>query len=244
MRRARTPEEICAAQSLRYRVFVEECGATVPPSDHAAGLERDRFDAFADHWLLLDRKSQQVIGTQRTLDRAQAARAGGFYSAQEFDLAPLMNSDRQLLELGRSCMDPVHRGGAGVFLLWSALAQHVTDTGIDTLFGVASFPGTDENSVTEPLSYLKSSHLAPADLRVRAHASSFLGMNAASGVGIDRQRAVVGLPSLIKAYLRFGGVVGEGAFIDHAFNTIDICLILDTAKLSDRKARFLGHAQR
>ena len=44
---------------------------------------------------------------------------------------------------------------------------------------------------------------------------------------LDRPAAVRQMPALIKAYLRLGGTVGEGAFVDHAFNTVDICLILE-----------------
>jgi putative hemolysin len=44
------------------------------------------------------------------------------------------------------------------------------------------------------------------------------------------------VPALIKAYLRLGGTVGDGAFIDHAFNTIDVCLLLDTEKMNARQA--------
>ena len=49
---------------------------------------------------------------------------------------------------------------------------------------------------------------------------------------IDRRVAMVQVPALIKAYLRLGGVVGDGAFVDHAFNTTDICLIMDTARMN------------
>jgi putative hemolysin len=42
------------------------------------------------------------------------------------------------------------------------------------------------------------------------------------------------VPALIKAYLRLGGSVGDGAYIDHDFRTTDVCLIMDTARLSDR----------
>ena len=41
---------------------------------------------------------------------------------------------------------------------------------------------------------------------------------------------MAGTPALIKAYLRLGGFVGEGAWIDHAFNTTDVCLVMDTAQ--------------
>ena len=54
---------------------------------------------------------------------------------------------------------------------------------------------------------------------------------------LDRRDAMRQVPSLIKAYLRLGGFVGEGAFIDHAFNTTDVCLILDTASMNQRQAR-------
>jgi lyso-ornithine lipid O-acyltransferase len=41
-------------------------------------------------------------------------------------------------------------------------------------------------------------------------------------------------PALIKAYLRLGGFVGDGAFIDHEFNTTDVCLVMDTGQMSAR----------
>jgi len=49
---------------------------------------------------------------------------------------------------------------------------------------------------------------------------------------LDRRAAMLQVPPLIKAYLRLGGHVGEGAYVDHAFNTTDVCLIMDTARLS------------
>jgi putative hemolysin len=51
-------------------------------------------------------------------------------------------------------------------------------------------------------------------------------------------------PALIKAYLRLGGVVGQGAYVDHAFNTTDICLILDTVKMNARAAALYGAGDR
>ena len=43
---------------------------------------------------------------------------------------------------------------------------------------------------------------------------------------------MLAVPQLIKAYLRLGGVVGDGAFVDHTFNTTDVCLVMDAARLS------------
>ena len=52
---------------------------------------------------------------------------------------------------------------------------------------------------------------------------------------IDRRRAMLAVPALIKAYLRLGGCVGEGAYVDHAFNTTDVCLVMDTARMTERQ---------
>jgi putative hemolysin len=55
---------------------------------------------------------------------------------------------------------------------------------------------------------------------------------------IDRRAAMKAMPSLIKAYLRLGGFVGEGAWIDRAFNTTDVCLLMDTGRMSDKHRDF------
>ena len=57
-------------------------------------------------------------------------------------------------------------------------------------------------------------------------------MNLIAEADIDRRAAMLQVPALIKAYLRLGGYVGDGAFVDHAFNTTDICLIMDTERLN------------
>jgi len=52
---------------------------------------------------------------------------------------------------------------------------------------------------------------------------------------IDRRAAMLAMPALIKAYLRLGGYIGEGAFVDFAFKTVDVCLILDRDSISTRQ---------
>ena len=120
-------------------------------------------------------------------------------------------------------------------VLWSALAQYIAAHEIEVLFGVASFHGTDVGAVSQPLALLHHRHLAPPELRVRAQ--TYQTMNLCAAGDLDRKVATRAIPSLIKAYLRLGGVVGDGTFIDHAFNTIDVCLLLDIARMNDRQRR-------
>jgi putative hemolysin len=49
------------------------------------------------------------------------------------------------------------------------------------------------------------------------------------------------LPPLIKGYLRLGGLVGEGAVIDHHFNTTDVCIIVVTDRVTEK---YFNHYQR
>lgn len=234
---AETDAETRAAQALRYDVFVRELGGSGGMVDHAAGLERDRFDPFAEHLIATDTDTGRVIGVYRLLRDDMAARAGGFYSETEYDLTVLKQSGRRLLELGRSCLHRDYRGGSAMLCLWSALAEYVARHRIDILFGVASFHGTDPAAQAQSLSMLHHGYLAPPDLRVRARPDHFQPMDLIAPDCLDRRRAAVQTPALIKAYLRLGGYVGEGAFIDRAFNTIDVCLLLDTARMTDRQRR-------
>ncbi len=55
---------------------------------------------------------------------------------------------------------------------------------------------------------------------------------------LDRRAAMAATPALIKAYLRLGGYVGDGAWVDHAFNTTDVCLVMDTVRMSERHRDF------
>ena len=241
LRLAQNARDLRAAQRLRYRVFVQELGGGGPMVDHAAMLERDAFDPHFDHLLLIDRHGDpdlltDVVGVYRLLPPSGRAAMGRYYSEDEFDLTPLTASGRRLLELGRSCVHPDHRGGAAMLLLWNAVADYVLERGIEVMFGAASFHGTDAAALAEPLSHLYQNHLAPAGLRVRAKAAQRQEMNLIAAP--DRRAALAATPPLIRAYLRLGGYVGDGAWVDRAFNTTDVCLVMDTATMSARHRDF------
>lgn len=231
-----TPAELRAAQRLRYDVFVDELGGGGDLVDHDQKIEQDRFDPFFDHMILTPKDCEDVIGVYRLLRSDHAQAAGGFYSEGEYNLSLLKSSGRRLLELGRSCLHPSYRGGMAMHALWGGLADYIAEHKIEILFGVASFHGTNPQKLAEPLSLLHHRYRAPTPLRVKAHPTAFQNMNLIAENDLDRAAAMVQVPSLIKGYLRLGGVVGEGAFVDHTFNTTDVCLIMDTAQINAGRA--------
>lgn len=235
--------DLLAAQRLRYRVFVEELGGDGVLVDHAERLERDEFDPVVDHLVLVDnRRSRQdldhVVGVYRLLPGDRAEAFGRFYCDSEYDLTTLRAAGRSLLELGRSCVDPAFRGGSGMFLMWNALAEYVLSRKIQILFGVASFHGLDAQALAQPLSWLHHNHLAPPSLRPRARPEGFQAMDLIPAEALDRRAAMTGMPALIKAYLRLGGLVGEGAYLDRPFNTTDVFLMVDTSAMSEKHRKF------
>src|SRR5216683_299299 len=225
VRLAETADEVDAAQALRYRVFYEEMGAK--PDEEARSSRRDR-----------DR-----VGTYRLLRRSVAERQGGFYTATEFDIAPLLAVPGELLELGRSCVEAAYRTRPTMQLLWRGIGEYCFRHDIKLMFGCASLPGTDTRELTPALAYLHHYHLAPPSLRARALPERYVAMDLLTLDEIDTEAAVAqiakratisALPPLIKGYLRLGALIGEGAVVDHQFGTTDVCIIVVTDRITDK----------
>ncbi|MEC9346439.1 MAG: GNAT family N-acyltransferase [Pseudomonadota bacterium] len=234
----RDRDTIRAAQALRYRVFYEEMGARPDPVARRLRLDMDRYDDICDHLIVVDRhlpESEQLVGSYRLLRGTVARDTGGFYSASEFDLAPLMDRPMEdLLELGRSCVAATHRSKATIQLLWRGIAAYLAEHNLTTLFGCASFQGRDPKAFAESLAYLHHFHPAGAAMNVRALPERYVDMNLVEKDSIDARRVWKAMPPLIKAYLRLGGVIGDGAVIDDQFGTIDVFVMVSMDRVGSR----------
>ena len=243
-RLARDEDDILAAQALRYRVFYDEMKAK--PDAEAARLRRDidPFDSACEHLLVCDTDRGQgadsIIATYRLLRGDNARKLGRFYSAGEYDISPLMDYSGEVLELGRSCVDQDYRGRPTMQLLWAAIAQFVFHYDISLMFGCASLHGVEPESLALPLSYLHHFHLAPADMRPVALPDLHDDMDFLPVDEIDKKAALTALPPLLKGYLRLGGFVGDGAVVDHQFNTTDVCIVVKTDQVTGKYYRHYG----
>lgn len=249
VRLAETDAEMEQAQRLRYRVFYEEMSAIPSPTMREAGRDFDQFDEFCDHILVLDRERLDddgqpvVVGTYRLMRDVDAKRAGGFYTASEYDITPMltgMPEGTKLLELGRSCVLKDYRARpATMQLLWRGVMAYITRFSIDVMFGCASFAGTDPKALALPLSYLHHFHRAPEEIRVRAVPSQYVEMNLMPKEAIDPKEALRALPPLLKGYVRAGAGIGDGAVIDRQFHTTDVFIYFPVSKIDARyRSRF------
>jgi putative hemolysin len=223
---ARTPGDILEAQRLRYRVFAGEMGANLP--SRTAGVDHDVFDPFCEHLVVRDTQRGEVVGTYRILS-PENAREVGYYSETEFDLTRLQHLRSRLVEIGRSCVHPDYRTGATITLLWSGLAQYMTDRGYDYLMGCASVSMADGGHAAASLYNRLSDHLGPMEYRVFPRCPLPLAAL--------RNDLPTATPPLIKGYLRAGAwICGEPAW-DPDFNTADLPILLPMAKVSNLYAK-------
>ncbi len=237
----RHDDELKAAQALRWRVFVEEMGASIsPPRGTPPQLDADLFDPFCEHLVVrtvvAGDEPARVVGTYRVLTPEAARRVGGLYSETEFDLLALAPLRGSMAELGRSCIDPHWRQGGVIMMLWAALAVFLQRNGLSRVVGCASVPMRDGGHLAASLWHqMKQTHLAPIQLQVRPRC--------ALPVARLRSDLAVEPPALIKGYLKCGATVLGPPAWDPAFNTADFPLMLDLCDLpAAYRRRFLNAA--
>jgi len=225
---ARNEAELQEAQRIRFQVFAEEMGASLPSA--AEGLDRDRFDAYCEHLLVRDSEDNKVVGTYRIMPPDQAIAAGGYYSETEFDMSRLAALRGSMVEVGRSCVHSDYRDGGTITQLWGGLADYISNNGYEYVVGCASISMADGGHYAASVfNKLYKLYAAPAEYRVVPHHPLPL---AELNTNLD---AII--PPLIKGYLRLGAyIAGEPAW-DKEFNTADVFILLPVSRMNPKYAR-------
>ena len=251
VRLAQAPVEVRQAQKLRYRVFYEEGSATPNPAQLLSRRDFDTYDAICDHLLVIDHATRErgapaVVGTYRLLRQSLAENYGGFYTAGEFEIGPLIARHRELkfLELGRSCVMAPYRNKRTVELLWHGIHAYVSQNHCDVLIGCASIEGTDPRRLALPLSFLHHYSHTPEAWHARALPQRYVEMNLLSKEAIDPKEALRALPPLLKGYLRLGAHIGAGAVIDVEFGTTDVLVVLPFSVIQKRYFEYFDLTRR
>ncbi|WP_321393378.1 GNAT family N-acetyltransferase [Emcibacter sp.] len=247
VRLARSDDEVAAAQALRYKVFFEEMKAIPTETMRTLARDFDDFDNVCDHLLAFDTSKtgpDSVIATYRLLREEKTGGIDDFYSAQEYDISNLfkpafrdMLGDRQLLELGRSCVHADYRTNNVMQIMWRAIARYIDKHKIGYLFGCASLPGINPDEMKLQLSYLYNSHKTPEDFNIPAVDARYQKMDFMTAEEYDDRMARRALAPLVKGYLRLGCYIGDGAVVDEQFNTTDVFILLPVDSI---QRRYLG----
>ena len=236
LRLAETHEDREAACRLRFRVFNVELGEGLE-SSYETGLDTDRFDSVCDHLVVEDKLSRRVVGTYRMQSGETAARGLGYYSEQEFSLAPYEPLRSGILELGRAAIDREHRTPEVLTLLWRGIAQYAHELGLRYLLGCSSLNSCDPAEGWQMYRQLEQYRVSPEfETAPTAAYACPAERDAAQG-----DAAPVKVPRLLKTYLAIGARIAAPPAWDREFHTIDFLTLLDLKLLSaSARNRFLA----
>ena len=256
LRLCETAEDRDAACGLRFRVFNLELGEGLK-SSYETGFDTDRFDLCCEHLLVedknVDNPARRIVGTYRMQSGETAAQHFGYYSGQEFHLAPYEPLRAGILELGRACIDREHRTPEVLMLLWRGIAQYATCMGLRYLIGCSSINSQEPAEGWQMYSQLAQYRVPPEFETMPTDAFAcpiepqgaaqlpFLQSDRSLPASQDSTAAEVKVPKLLRTYLAIGARIAAPPAWDRAFGTIDFLTLLDLKLLSpSARNRFLS----
>jgi putative hemolysin len=179
---------------------------------------------------------------------ASAARHEGYYSEQEFLLAPYEPLRPGILELGRAAVDREHRTPEVLTLLWRGIAQYATRMGLRYLLGCSSLNSNDPAEGWQMYRQLDRFRVPPEFETVPTVAYACpMYMQQGAGAqppecsGDNSVSSPVKVPKLLKTYLALGARIAAPPAWDREFRTIDFLTLLDLESLAPAaRERFFG----
>ena len=118
-------------------------------------------------------------------------------------------------------------------LMWKEIHKYILTNNIETLFGMASFLDANTDNIKVELSYIHKNFLMDESIRVEALPSRKVAMDTSNLENISELSIIKRLPALVKAYLRLGAKVGDGAVVDPIFKTTDIFIHLPFSSINE-----------
>ncbi|WP_371060329.1 GNAT family N-acetyltransferase [Rhodosalinus sp. 5P4] len=226
-------EDLRAAQRLRHLAFARHRA-------DGGGLDADDFDGRCTHFLVEEARGGRLVCCFRILPLHGGCEISRSYSAQFYELSALEAYEGRLAEMGRFCIHPDIQDPDILRVAWGALTRYVDDTGVDLLFGCASFPGTDAARYLDAFAMLKERHLAPKRWLPRVKAPNvFRFAQRLARCKPDTRQAMLRMPPLLRSYLLMGGWVSDHAVVDDHMNTLHVFTGLEIGAIPPARKRLL-----
>jgi putative hemolysin len=220
--------ELHQALLLRGKIFSEEYSG-IRTNPHP--LDVDTYDFHCEHLVILEKQSQQVVGTYRLLCSKFTEQ---FYSESEFELTEFLKTPGIKLELGRACIAREHRRGAVLNLLWRGIMSYARIVNAEYLFGCSSVHTESPWAANQLIERLKGNQAYQEKWGIEPR-PEFRLLHLFE-TNLDPQHAdEIEIPSLFQSYLNAGAVVVGAPAHDRDFHCIDFFTLL---KLSDLHEAF------
>ena len=222
LKTAETMNELVSVFKLRYQNFLENC-----PDANAVAYDVDEFDHICDHLIIKCNATGDIVGTYRILCSRYTS---SFYSQNEFVLDDFLKDSGVKLELGRVCIEPSHRNGRVIDLLWKGIGQYADLTQAQFLFGCSSVKVTAPNRVKSIMNNLDNDgHLGDQyDIYPEKKFAMPIFLEEADSFFCIEDL----VPPLLKSYINAGAKVYGKPALDKEFECVDLMTILNLNDLT------------
>jgi putative hemolysin len=228
VRTARNGAELRKVLQLRHDIFVREWQGR----ETYHGLDVDNFDFSGDHLMIIDKKTDEAVGTYRLLCSRFTDR---FYSQNEFHLDEFLRWPVTQLELGRACVHPRYRDGGTIDLLWKGLSRYIQHVDARYLFGCASLKSTDPLTISSVYREFRRKEVWKNDFNIRAMPKyHFRRFDPEAATPLNPREVRDLMPSLLRSYLHAGAFVFGEPALDKEFACVDIFTVLDMHLLNPK----------
>ena len=227
---ASSQSEISAAQALRYQCF------NLSNKDE---LDVDEFDALCQHVLIENLETEKLICCYRILKFDSGKNISTSYSSQFYDLKVIENFTEPMIEVGRFCIDPEENDPSVVLTAWAALAQIVVHNQTELLFGCSSFEGIEKEKYFDSFALLRDRYMAPDHWRPKIKAAQVFCYSKDLIYKVDKKKALLNMPPLLKTYLSMGAWVSDHAVVDLNMKTLHLFTGMEISKIPKSRKKFL-----
>ena len=222
--------DVLAAQSLRYQCF------NLSNKDE---LDVDDFDALCQHVLIENLETEKLICCYRILKFDSGKNISSSYSSQFYDLKVIENFTEPMIEVGRFCIDPEVNDPSVVLTAWAALAQIVNHNETELLFGCSSFEGIEKEKYFDSFALLRDRYMAPDHWRPKIKAAQVFCYSKDLIYKVDKKKALLNMPPLLKTYLSMGAWVSDHAVVDLNMKTLHLFTGMEISKIPKSRKKFL-----
>ena len=221
------PFELKEVLRLRKKIFFAEGLA----HDNFELYDFDKYDLLGDHIILKKQDTGQIVGTYRIMCSRFTT---DFYSENEFSIEKFLMEPGTKIELGRACIDPQHRNGATIALIWKGLAKFATLVDAKYMFGCASVDTLNSHLAHEVMRELdRQGHLDLSyDVEVQPQYSAGQIRYDSSLMTPESVQKV--LPPLLMSYIQAGAKVLGGPAFDEPFQCSDVFTALDLTTMNEK----------
>ena len=144
-----------------------------------------------------------------------------------------------MIEIGRFCIDPKENDPRIVLTAWAALAQIVEQNQIELLFGCSSFAGIEKEKYLDCFALLRDRYMAPDQWRPKIKAEKVFCYSKDLICKVDKKKALLNMPPLLKTYLSMGAWVSDHAVVDLNMKTLHLFTGMEISKIPKSRKKFL-----